>query len=178
MAVLPMVETCARQTWAPDNRASVVSSKRRIANSFPGEDLARARFAHRAHRYLAAVRQVDHRIEDDLIARFDAFAYLNLRAEVARDRDLLKTGGAILDHRDVQAILIEYDGIGRYDHRWRLAWDEQLDGAIDPGIERPIRIRNIDLGQQRSAAGLQRGRDACHLAWKRPIRNLGNADHR
>ena len=31
MAVLPMVETCARQAWAPDSRATVVNSKRRIA---------------------------------------------------------------------------------------------------------------------------------------------------
>ena len=34
MAVLPMVETCARQAWAPDSRTIVVNSKRRIANSF------------------------------------------------------------------------------------------------------------------------------------------------
>ena len=31
IAVVPMVETCARQTWAPDSRAAVVISKRRIA---------------------------------------------------------------------------------------------------------------------------------------------------
>jgi hypothetical protein len=31
MAVVPMVETCARQAWAPDSRATVVNSRRRIA---------------------------------------------------------------------------------------------------------------------------------------------------
>jgi hypothetical protein len=31
MAVLPMVETCARQAWAPDSRMPVVNSNRRIA---------------------------------------------------------------------------------------------------------------------------------------------------
>jgi hypothetical protein len=31
MAVLPMVETCARQAWAPSSRVAVVNSKRRIA---------------------------------------------------------------------------------------------------------------------------------------------------
>jgi hypothetical protein len=31
MAVLPMVETCARQAWAPSSRAAVVNSKRSIA---------------------------------------------------------------------------------------------------------------------------------------------------
>jgi hypothetical protein len=46
MAVLPMVVTCARQAWAPDSRATVVNSKRRIANSFPRVDLARPRLAH------------------------------------------------------------------------------------------------------------------------------------
>jgi hypothetical protein len=35
IVVLPMVETCARQAWAPDSRTTVVSSKRRMANSFP-----------------------------------------------------------------------------------------------------------------------------------------------
>jgi hypothetical protein len=31
MAVLPMVETCARQAWAPESRMAVVNNKRRIA---------------------------------------------------------------------------------------------------------------------------------------------------
>jgi hypothetical protein len=31
MAVVPMVETCARQACAPDNRATVMNSQRRIA---------------------------------------------------------------------------------------------------------------------------------------------------
>jgi hypothetical protein len=34
MAVVPIVETCARQAWAPDSRATVVNSRRRIENSF------------------------------------------------------------------------------------------------------------------------------------------------
>jgi hypothetical protein len=55
MAVLPMVETCARQACAPDSRTTVVNHKRRIANSFSREDLARPRFARRAHRYPAAI---------------------------------------------------------------------------------------------------------------------------
>jgi hypothetical protein len=31
IAVVPMVETCARQTWQPDSRTAAVNSKRRIA---------------------------------------------------------------------------------------------------------------------------------------------------
>jgi len=34
MAVLPMVETCAKQMWALDSTATVASRKHRIANSF------------------------------------------------------------------------------------------------------------------------------------------------
>ena len=30
MAVVPMVETCARQPWVPDSRTTVINSKRRI----------------------------------------------------------------------------------------------------------------------------------------------------
>jgi hypothetical protein len=35
MAVLPIVETCARQTWAPNSRVTVVNSKCRIAMASP-----------------------------------------------------------------------------------------------------------------------------------------------
>jgi len=38
-----------------------------------------------AYRDLAAVRQIDDRIEDDLITRLDAVVHLNFRAEVTRD---------------------------------------------------------------------------------------------
>src|SRR5260221_14583215 len=58
-----------------------------------------------AHRDLAALRQVHHRIENDLIARLDAVMHLDLRAEVARDRDLLHMSSAVLDDPDVQAVL-------------------------------------------------------------------------
>ena len=54
----------------------------------------------------------------------------------------------------------------------------QLDGAINPGTERAVRIGDVDLGQQRPAAGLQRARDSRDLAGKGPIRNLGDTDHR
>jgi hypothetical protein len=34
MAVVPMVETCARQEPQPDSKIAVVNSKRRIVNPF------------------------------------------------------------------------------------------------------------------------------------------------
>jgi len=73
--------------------------------------------------------------------------HFDLRAEVTRNRDLLQMDGAILHDRDMQAVLIEYNRVGRYDHRWCLARDKQLDSAIDPGTERAVRIGDVDLGQ-------------------------------
>jgi hypothetical protein len=68
MAVLPMVDICARQACAPTSRTIVVNSKRRIAIPRLRGNLAGPHLLHRAHRDLAAIRQVDHRIEDHLIA--------------------------------------------------------------------------------------------------------------
>jgi hypothetical protein len=152
MAVLPMVETCARQAVQPANMVAIVNSKRRI--SIPlRTGLARLR---RTHRHLAAFRQVHHRIEHDLITWLDAVVHFDFRAKVARDRDFLQVDGAVLDHRDMQAILIEYDGVGRYHHRWCLARDQQINGAVDSRAECAVGVGNVDLGQQRPAAGLQR----------------------
>jgi hypothetical protein len=173
MAVVPMVETCARLALQPNSRAA--ANKRRMAIASSVQDLACLRLTHRD---LAAFRQVDHRIKDDQIARLDAVVHFDFRAEVTRDSDLLQMSGAILDDGDMQAVLIEYNRIGRYDHGWCLARDEQLDGAIDPGTKRAVRIGNVDLCQQRSAAGLQRTRYARDLAGKAPIRNFGDTDHR
>jgi hypothetical protein len=69
--------------------------------------------------------------------------HFDLLAEVTRDRDLLQAGGAVLDDRDMQAVLIENNRVGRYDHRWRLARDQQLDGTIDPGTECAVRIGDV-----------------------------------
>src|SRR5579863_291637 len=129
------------------------------------------------YRDLAAFRQVDHRIEDDQVARLDPVMYFDFGAEVTRDRDLLQMSAAILDDCDMYAVLIEHHRIGRYDHRRCLARDEQLDGAIDPGTDRAVRIGDVDLCQQRSAAGLQRARYARDLAGKAAIWNFGDTDH-
>ena len=89
--------------------------------SFLRADLAGLRLV--AHRDLTAFGQVHHRIEDDLVTWLDAVVHFDFLAEIARNRDLLQMGGTVLDDRDMQAVVIEYDRIGRYDHRWRLARD-------------------------------------------------------
>jgi len=129
IAVVPMLEICAEQAVQPASRVATVNSKRCIA--LLRADLAGLRLACRD---LAAFRQIDHRIEDNLIAGPDAVVHLDFLAEVTCDRNLLQMGDAVLHDRDMQTVLIEYDGVGRYDHRWRLARDKQLDGAVDPGI--------------------------------------------
>jgi hypothetical protein len=86
MAVLPMVETCARPALQPNNKTTAVNNERRIAIASLRADLA---FLRLAHRDLAAFGEVHHRIEDDLIAGLDAVMHFDFGAEVARDRDLL-----------------------------------------------------------------------------------------
>src|SRR5712664_3988005 len=140
-------------------------------------DLACLRFVS-ANRDLAAFRQVHHRIEDDLVAGLDAVVHFDLYAEVTRNRDLLQMDGAVLHERDMQAVLIEDHSVGGYDHRWGLSRDIQFDGTIDAGTERAVRIGDVDLGQQRPAAELQRARYARDLAGKGSIWNLGDTDHR
>jgi hypothetical protein len=98
MAVVPMVETCARLALQPDRRAAAMNNKRRISIAPFRADLACLRLTHRD---LAAFRQVDHRVKDDLIARLDAVVHFDFRAEVTCDRDLLQMSGAILDDHDV-----------------------------------------------------------------------------
>jgi hypothetical protein len=152
MAVVPRVETCAKLASHPNSRMPAANSKRRVCDCFPGVILACLCLM--THRDLAAFRQIHHWIKDDLITRLYPVVHLDFDTEVARDRDLLQMHGAVADHGDMQAILIEYDSIGRYDHRRRLARNEQLDRAVDAGAERAVRIGNIDLGQKRPASGL------------------------
>ena len=84
MAVVPMVETCARLALQANSRAA--ANKRRITIASSALNFACLRLTDRD---LAAVHQVYHRIEDDLIARLDAVVHLDFRAEVTRDSDLL-----------------------------------------------------------------------------------------
>src|SRR5437588_1140597 len=84
-----------------------------------------------ANREPAAVSQADHRIENNLIARLHAVMHFDCVAEVTRDRDLLQTGDAVFDDRDVHTVLIEHHRVSRNGHRWRFTRDEQLDRTID-----------------------------------------------
>jgi hypothetical protein len=63
--------------------------------------------------------------------------WIDLRTEVTRDRDLLKMRGAVLNDRDMQAVLIEYDRIGLYEHGWCLARDKSSTVQWIPGLSAP-----------------------------------------
>ena len=54
--------------------------------------------------YLAAVGQIDGRINDNPIALLDAAVDLDLPPEVAHHRDLAQVDQAVLHHGDLQAI--------------------------------------------------------------------------
>ena len=153
-----------------------MSSKRRIAIPPPRAALAGAHLI--ADRDLAAFRQVHHRIEDDLIARLDAVVHFDFGAEVTRDHDLLQMDGAVLDDRDMLAVLIEYNRIGRFDHRWCLARDIQLDGAIDSGTE----SAPSELGTSTSVNSVRPPYCSAlailvTLPGKTPVRNLRDMHH-
>jgi hypothetical protein len=97
MAVVPMVETCARLALQPNSKAAAVESEHRIRiASFA--DLACLRLAHRD---LASLHQIHHRVEDDLVTWFDTVVHFDLGAEVTHDGDLLKMGAAVLDNGDM-----------------------------------------------------------------------------
>jgi hypothetical protein len=82
---------------------------------------------------LAAFDEIDGRIEDHPIARFDAIAYLERSSQIARQHDLPDACGAIFDHGNLQSLPIENDGRSGHEQRGRLARDVRLDRAIDPG---------------------------------------------
>jgi hypothetical protein len=96
MAVVPMVETCARLALQPNSKAAAVDSERRIR--IAPFDLACLRLA---HRNLASLHQMHHRVEDDLVTWFDTVVHFDLGAEVTHDGDLPKMGASVFDNGDM-----------------------------------------------------------------------------
>src|SRR6266516_2933893 len=112
----------------------------------------------------AAICEVDRRVENHLVARLDAVAHFHGRSQIARDGHLMHADRAVLDHGDVQPVVVENDGVGGHDQRRRFARNVQLDRAIDPRRQRAVGIAHVDLGEQRARAGLQRVGDPRHRA--------------
>src|SRR4029450_4658429 len=92
---------------------------------------------------LAAPDQVDRGIEDDHVAFLDAIAYFHLRAQIPCHRYSSDVGLTTLDHGDLQAVAIENDRLGGHEKRRSVARNMKLDPAIDPGLERAVRIGNV-----------------------------------
>ncbi len=96
--------------------------------------------------HFAALDKVDLGIEDDHVALLDAIAYFHLRSQIPRHGYFSDMGLTTLDHGDLQAVAIENDRRGGHEKRRRVARNMKLDPAIGPGLQRAVRIRNIDFG--------------------------------
>ena len=128
--------------------------------------------------HLTPVSQIYWRLQYQLVAVLDTGVDLDLSTVVGRDCDLVQTGDAVFDDRHLQTVLIEDDsGVGQ-DQRRRLPWDLQLDRAIDPRLQRAIRIGYVDLGQQAPRPRLQRIGDPRHFAMKGEVGHRGHAKDR
>jgi hypothetical protein len=73
--------------------------------------------------HFLAIGQVDRRLQDDLVAILDAFADLNLGAEIGGDRNLAEMADPVVDYGDLHPVLIEDDRRGGHDQRGRFARD-------------------------------------------------------
>src|SRR6267143_1283112 len=71
--------------------------------------------------HFVAIGEVDRRLQDDLVTILDALADLDLGAVIGGDRDLVQMRDAVLDHRDLLAVLIEDDRRAGHDQRRRSA---------------------------------------------------------
>jgi hypothetical protein len=100
-----------------------------------------------ARAYLAAVGQIDRRIKDHLVAPLDAAVDFNLLSKVAYHRDLAQVNHAVLHHGDLQSGFVQNDRIRGHLEAWSLARNVELDGAVDPGAESSVGIRDIDFRQ-------------------------------
>src|ERR1700723_1115246 len=124
---------------------------------------------------LAAIDESDRWIEDHLVSRLGAANDFDPGAKIAFHFHLVHLGLAIVDNRHLDSVAVEDERIGRHQKARRLARDMKLDGAVNAGRERTAGIGNIDFGQERAGAALQRLGYPGYLAAKLAIGNLGNA---
>jgi len=127
---------------------------------------------------LAPWTRSDRGIEDNLLARLHTGVRFRPRAEVSRRLDLAHTRVAVVDHPDLQAIAVEDDRFCGHAEGWRFTRTLELDGAVDAGWQRVIRVGNIDLGQERAGAALRRVGDPSDLAEKLAIWDFRYANDR
>ena len=81
---------------------------------------------------LAPLGKIDRRIQDHLIARPQRVIHLDRRAEIARHRDVAEVNNALVHDGDAQSVGVEHDGVCGNDQAGDLAWNMQLDRAVDP----------------------------------------------
>src|SRR5271165_3553298 len=126
--------------------------------------------------HFVAVGYVYRRLQDDLLAVLDTLADLDFGAEVGGNRNLVKMGDAVVDDRDLYAVLIEDDRGCRHDQRGCLTRDLKFDGAISPGGQCAVRIGYVDLGQQGPGSRLERVSDPRDVAVESEVGHRRHAD--
>src|ERR1700733_409230 len=124
---------------------------------------------------LAAIDESDRWIEDHLVSRLGAADDFDTRAKITFHFHLVHLRLAIVDNRHLDSVAVEEERIGRHQKARRLARDTKLDGAVNAGRERAVGIGNIDFGQERAGAALQRLGYPGYLAAKLAIAKFGNA---
>src|SRR5215471_1838105 len=128
--------------------------------------------------YPAPIDERDRRIEDHTLAGAQSGVYFQPCAQVACDPDGANLSFAILDDGHLQAVAVEEQSLRRNGEGRHLARYLELDRAIDSWRQRTVRIGDIDFGQERAGAALQRVGDPGHLASKLAIRQFGHAHDR
>ena len=105
---------------------------------------------------VAALDKVDLGIEDNHVAFLDAIADFHLRPQIPCHGYFSDVGVTTVDYGDLQAVAIENDRLGGHQKARCVMRNMKLDPAVGPGLHRAIWIRNVDIGQQRARARLQR----------------------
>src|SRR5258708_38808197 len=111
-----------------------------------------------------AIGEIDWRTKDDMLARPPSGIHFHPRAEIARHSNVADLGLVVPDHCDLKTVAVEDEGLCRNEEGRRLARYLELDRAVNAGRQRTVRIGNIDLGQERARAALQRVGDPGHVA--------------
>jgi hypothetical protein len=103
--------------------------------------------------HLASVHKVNGRVEDHEFSLLDPVPQFHLRSQIASNRNLPDVRNAIFHNGHLQAVAVEDDGLSGNQQRRRPARNMKLDKTVRSRLERTVRIRNINLGQERPRPG-------------------------
>jgi hypothetical protein len=114
--------------------------------------------------YVASVHKVNRRVEDHEFSLLDPVPQLHLCSQIAGNRNFPDVSNAVFHYGHLQAVAVEDDGLSGNQQRRRPARNMKLDKTVRSRLERTVRIRNINLGQERPRPRLQRVGGPCYLS--------------